>query len=249
VLTDVVASGPAMFDVLFYGSINERRRAVLEDLRARGLRVLSSPMGVYGTSRNAWIVRSKNVSNIHLRERQVFEIARVSYLLANKRVVVYERRPDPTEERDLESGIAFANYDELADRCLELLDDERARRELGKRGLPGLLRAQRGRRPAPRTVGKRRVRSGHSGSSNWTQRLSASMRPHGGDRRAKLSYRLVVDTPVGTVSVDRQYGRSDCVTFTEIVDGHLALLYFKIVHDHEAAIRHLVIKRIQRLHC
>jgi hypothetical protein len=35
-----------MFDVLFYGSINERRRAVLEDLRARGLRVLSSPMGV-----------------------------------------------------------------------------------------------------------------------------------------------------------------------------------------------------------
>jgi hypothetical protein len=49
-------------------------------------------------------------------------------------VVVYERRPDPTEERDLESGTAFANHDELADRCLELLDDERARRELGKRG-------------------------------------------------------------------------------------------------------------------
>jgi hypothetical protein len=76
-----------------------------------------------------------------------------------------ERRPDPTEERDLESGIAFANYDELADRCLELLDDERARRNSAN-AATGSSPAQPGRRPAPRTVGKRRMRSGHSGSSN-----------------------------------------------------------------------------------
>jgi hypothetical protein len=34
----------------------------------------------------------------------------------------------------LESGIAFAEYDELVDRCLELIGDDRARRELGERG-------------------------------------------------------------------------------------------------------------------
>lgn len=79
--------------------------------------------------------------------------------------------------------------------------------------------------------------------------LSASIRPHGGERHAKLSYRLVVDTPVGTNSIDRQYGRSDFVTFTEIVDGLRASRHAKIVDDYEAAIRKLVIKRIQCLHC
>jgi hypothetical protein len=34
----------------------------------------------------------------------------------------------------LESGIAFAEYDALVDRCVELVGDEPARRELGERG-------------------------------------------------------------------------------------------------------------------
>ncbi len=33
-----------------------------------------------------------------------------------------------------QSGIAFADYDELVDRCVELVGDERARRELAERG-------------------------------------------------------------------------------------------------------------------
>ncbi len=88
----------------------------------------------YGASRDAWIARSKIVLNIHYWEAKIFEIARVSYLLANRRAVVSERGADPTLERDLESGIAFADYDELVDRCVELLGDERARRELAERG-------------------------------------------------------------------------------------------------------------------
>ena len=120
-------------DVLFYGVINERRRAVLEDLQARGIRVFGF-CGVYGASRDAWIARSKIVINIHHWETKIFEIARVSYLLANKRAVVSESGVDSIEERDLESGIAFAPYDELANRCVELLSDERARRELAERG-------------------------------------------------------------------------------------------------------------------
>ena len=48
--------------------------------------------------------------------------------------MVSERGADPTLERDLQSGIAFADYDELVDRCVELVGDERARRELAERG-------------------------------------------------------------------------------------------------------------------
>jgi hypothetical protein len=120
-------------DVLFYGALNERRQAILDDLRARGFRA-ESLFGVYGTDRDAWIARSKIVINIHQYESQAFEIARVSYLLTNRRAVVSEGRGDPREERDLESGIAFAPYDELADLCTQLLGDERARHDLSERG-------------------------------------------------------------------------------------------------------------------
>ena len=131
-LTRIVPA-PEDIDVLFYGVLSERRYAVLRDLHNRGFRVkwLS---GVLGASRDAWIARSKIVLNIHYWEAKIFEIARVSYLLANSRAVVSERGADPTLERGLESGVAFADYDELVDRCVELLGEERARRELAERG-------------------------------------------------------------------------------------------------------------------
>ncbi len=128
-----IAPAPEDIDVLFYGMLSERRYAVLRDLHDRGLRVkwLS---GALGASRDAWIARSKIVLNIHYWEAKIFEIARVSYLLANRRAVVSERGADPTLERGLQSGIAFADYDELVDRCVELVGDERARRKLAERG-------------------------------------------------------------------------------------------------------------------
>jgi tetratricopeptide (TPR) repeat protein len=127
---------PEDIDVLFYGSNrDERRRAVLDGLRARGLCV-KELFGIYGAERDAWIARSKIVINIHLSyyKAQVFQIVRVSYLLANRRAVVSERGANSAEGSDLESGIAFADYDELIDRCVELCGDENARRELGERG-------------------------------------------------------------------------------------------------------------------
>jgi hypothetical protein len=131
-LTRIVPA-PEDIDVLFYGIFSQRRRAVLDALRARGLRV-EWLLGLYGPARDAMIARSKIVINMHLHEAQVFEIVRVSYLLANRRTVVSERGAHPTDEADLESGIAFAAYDELVDRCVELLGDEHARRELAERG-------------------------------------------------------------------------------------------------------------------
>lgn len=128
-----IASAREDIDVLFYGALNGRRYSVLRDLHDRGLRVkwLS---GVYGASRDDWIARSKIVLNIHYWSAKIFEITRVSYLLANRRVVVSERGADQTLEHDLESGIAFADYDGLVDRCVELLGDDCARREVAERG-------------------------------------------------------------------------------------------------------------------
>ncbi|OBG34844.1 hypothetical protein A5673_21165, partial [Mycobacterium sp. E3198] len=128
-----IAPAPEDIDVLFYGMLSERRYAVLRDLRDRGLRVkwLS---GALGASRDAWIARSKIVLNVHYWDAKIFEIARVSYLLANRRAVVSERGVDPELEHGLESGVAFADYDELVERCVELVGDERARRKLAEQG-------------------------------------------------------------------------------------------------------------------
>ncbi len=128
-----IAPAPEDIDVLFYGMLSKRRYAVLRDLHDRGFRVkwLS---GALGENRDRWIARSKIVLNIHYWDAKIFEIARVSYLLANRRAVVSERGADPALERELASGVAFADYDALVDRCVELLADERARRKLAERG-------------------------------------------------------------------------------------------------------------------
>ncbi|HXY63313.1 MAG TPA: hypothetical protein VEI45_02835 [Mycobacterium sp.] len=105
----------------------------MDALRARGFRT-EWLFGGYVATRDALIARSKIVINMHVYEAKVLEIVRVSYLLANRRTVVSERGANPTEDGDLESGIAFAAYDGLVDRCAELLGDERARRELAQRG-------------------------------------------------------------------------------------------------------------------
>ncbi|MBK9517856.1 MAG: methyltransferase domain-containing protein [Anaeromyxobacter sp.] len=116
-------------DVLFYGSVNPRRLAVLDALRAAGLRV-EAVFGVYGEARDRLIARAKVVLNVHYFEAKVFEVVRVSYLLANRRCVVSERGADPAEERELEAAVAFAPYQGLVETCRRLVQDpaERARR-------------------------------------------------------------------------------------------------------------------------
>lgn len=76
-------------DVLFYGSMNDRRRKVLADCEALGLNVLHV-FSVYGKDRDALIAQARVVLNCHFYEEQIFEQARVSYLLNNGVTVVSE---------------------------------------------------------------------------------------------------------------------------------------------------------------
>lgn len=107
-------------DVLFYGSINERRLSILQELKTHGVKV-HALFGAYGAERDAIIARSKIVLNIHFYEAKVFEIVRVSYLLANKRFVISERGINTTEETAFASGVVFVDYDNLVKTCLDFL--------------------------------------------------------------------------------------------------------------------------------
>ena len=126
------ASSPDI-DVLFYGSWNERRQRLLDELRKAGARV-EAVFGVYGAQRDALIARSRVVLNVHFFEAKVFEIVRVSYLLGNGRAVVSERGAAPEEEAPFEEAVAFADYDGLTRACLDLLEHDRERARLSEAG-------------------------------------------------------------------------------------------------------------------
>jgi hypothetical protein len=120
-------------DVLFYGSMNPRRQRVLDDLKRAGVRA-QAVFGVYGAARDALIARSKLIINIHYYEAKVFEVVRVSYLLANRKVVVSERGADRQEEAAFEGAVAFAEYEGLVPTCLQLLADPAARAQRAAAG-------------------------------------------------------------------------------------------------------------------
>lgn len=138
-LTRIAAAGEDI-DVLFYGSLNERRAAVLNALVARGVRV-KHLFGVYGPERDAWIARSRIVLNMHYFDAKVFEAVRVSYLLANHRFVISERGSDATEEQAFEPGVVFCDYDQLADTCVAWLQSPTDRRRVADAGF-ALMRAR-----------------------------------------------------------------------------------------------------------
>ena len=74
------------------------------------------------------------VLNLHYYDSSIFEIVRVSYLLANSKAVVSEYHPGTEIEEDLLDAVRLAPYAELASACRELVTGEKERRELAARG-------------------------------------------------------------------------------------------------------------------
>ncbi|HEY1720580.1 MAG TPA: hypothetical protein VGG27_04995 [Magnetospirillaceae bacterium] len=115
-------------DILFYGAINDRRKAVLLALQRSGFK-LKVLYGVYGAERDAWIARSKLVLNIHLYDLSVHELVRSSYLLANRKVVVSECNSTTDIEEDIRRAVVAVPYDRIVPTCLDLIRSARRRQE------------------------------------------------------------------------------------------------------------------------
>jgi SAM-dependent methyltransferase len=132
-LTRIRAAPTQDIDVLFYGSLNERRSLIVNALKEAGANVHVS-FGVYGTDRDELIGRAKIVLNVHFYDEKIFEIVRVSYLLANAKAVVTECCDDPEMEEGLADAVLGLAYSSLVNGCLALLADEDGRRKLETRG-------------------------------------------------------------------------------------------------------------------
>ncbi|MEZ5542625.1 MAG: hypothetical protein R3F42_11345 [Pseudomonadota bacterium] len=121
-LTRITHANEKDIDVLFYGSMNERRQQVLRQLDGSGLRT-EALFGVYGEERDSWIARSRIVLNIHYYPAKIFEIVRISYLLANRVCVVSEESPPDSALESVQDGIVQAPLDQLAASCHALIAD------------------------------------------------------------------------------------------------------------------------------
>ena len=134
ILARIPRDVPQDIDVLFYGVPGQRRLALFSQLCQTGACCLYA-CGLYGAARDGLIARARLVLNIDLNDsRRIFEVVRVSYLLANAKAVVAAVRPQTLVEPDLRDAVAFATVDRVTAQCLELLANEPARRQLEERG-------------------------------------------------------------------------------------------------------------------
>ena len=123
-------------DVLFYGSLPQRRAEILTALADAGLAV-KHLYGVFGAKRDEWIARSKIVLNLHYGYDYgaVFEIIRVSHLLANKKCVVSEVANIDSELEDFaKRSTTYMPRAGIVAACKHLVNEPKARREEAERG-------------------------------------------------------------------------------------------------------------------
>jgi len=135
VARDVFRVKPKDIDVLFFGSMNDRRAKVLDKIKSMGLNV-QAVFGVYGPELSVLIHRSKLVLNMHYYDSSVFEAVRVIPLLASRVPVVSEKSIDDNDYSYLGPpfGIQITDYDNLAYCCKLLIENENARTVLAAQG-------------------------------------------------------------------------------------------------------------------
>jgi hypothetical protein len=132
-LTRIPEAAAKDIDVLFVGSFNERRRAILQEIAAKGANTYAAFQS-YGEERDALIARAKIVLNMHFYPAKLFEIVRVSYLLANRVCVLSETGHDDELEAPFRGGVAFASYGGIVQACFKLLQDDDARARIAEKG-------------------------------------------------------------------------------------------------------------------
>ncbi len=101
-------------DLLFFGSMNERRRTWIEAIEALGVNVSVFDTPLYGAERDAYIRQSKAVFNAHFYESARFEQVRVSHCLSLGTPVISERRPGAHIPAAFEDSVTWVTPETLA---------------------------------------------------------------------------------------------------------------------------------------
>lgn len=109
-------------DVFFYGSLNDRRIAVLRAMDRLGLDVKFS-FGSYGEERDRLISECKIVLNMHFYGVGILELPRLSYLWANRKPVLVEMNDDTEDAFGMRGHCLSVPYASLAEAAAHLCEN------------------------------------------------------------------------------------------------------------------------------
>jgi len=121
-------------EVLIYGTTGQERLQVFHELSHRGVSAVYV-CGLYGAARDELIARSKIVLNVnYCTYARIFEVVRVSYLLANRKAVVADETADTFVDPDIRPAIRFAPLSGVVDACRNLITSDKERAQLEEAG-------------------------------------------------------------------------------------------------------------------
>lgn len=127
-------------DALIYGMPNVSRLSAFHLMSKTGMTVLFV-CGLYGQARDGLIARSKVIVNLSLYTKSdLFEVVRISYLLANRKAVASYVSPTTAIEDDMHGTFAASDADNLVETVRALAASADARLDLEDRGYQAFKR-------------------------------------------------------------------------------------------------------------
>jgi len=120
-------------DVMFVGGGHPRRQKLFEEITAGGMQ-FQQVYKLFGKERDDYLARGKIHINVHKEPARLFEIARVSYLLANRCFVISETGADTEMEKQFDGGLVFCEYDQMVEKCLHYLVHPKERKTIAEAG-------------------------------------------------------------------------------------------------------------------
>jgi hypothetical protein len=100
-------------DLLFFGQINDRRRAWLDRIEATGQTVATFDEALYGPERDLYIAQAKTVLNAHTDDDGHFEQLRVAHCLSLGTPVISERTAHMPADTPFEHCVLWLEGQEL----------------------------------------------------------------------------------------------------------------------------------------
>ena len=100
-------------DLLFIGSMNDRRRAWIDRIEAFGLSVARFESPLYGAERDYYISHAKAVVNGHSHDTSRFEQARVAHCLSLGTPVISERTAQTDPHAAFEDSVLWLEGEQL----------------------------------------------------------------------------------------------------------------------------------------
>ena len=100
-------------DLLFFGSMNERRRRLIARIEACGVNVATFDQPLYGQERDRYVCQAKAVLNCHFYESATFEQVRAFHCLSLGTPVISERSPLTRPDQVFDPAVSWFDEDSL----------------------------------------------------------------------------------------------------------------------------------------